>query len=66
MPDFRITIDLKDVGPGDADDIYQNVIDQVAGDLGMDELDEDTVIRLSQKVGDNYFGRDPGDDLLEG
>jgi hypothetical protein len=64
MPDFRITVDLINVGPGDADDIYQNVTNQVLGDLGIEEADDEVVIRLSQKVGDNFFGRDPGDDLI--
>lgn len=65
MPDFRITIDLIDVGPGDADDIFENVCDQVTGDLGIEDLGDMAIARLSQKVGDNYFGRERGDDLIE-
>jgi len=62
MTDFRITIDVKNVGPGDvhglADDIEAQFGDSYDAALG------DFIIRVSQKSGDGYFSRERDDDLL--
>jgi len=60
MPDFRITIDMQDLGAREVDDIASEIEDTIKAELG-----EDVQVRVSQKVGDNYFGREPGDDLIE-
>jgi hypothetical protein len=63
MPDFRITIELKDVGPGDVDDLAREIEDDYGQIYGIN--DGDFVVLITQKVGQNYFGRDPGDDVIQ-
>jgi len=62
MPDFRITIDVKDVGGGDVDMLVQDIERDYGDDFDADK--GDFVVRASQKVGDNYYSRDPGDDVI--
>lgn len=63
MPDFRITIDLRDVGPGDVDDLAEQIADE-HGDT-FDAEQGDFVVRVQQKVGESFYGRDRGDDVIE-
>jgi hypothetical protein len=61
MPDFRVTIDVLNVGPGDVDDLANQIMARYDYDASAGEF----VVRVSQKVGDNFYGRDSGDDVIE-
>jgi len=62
MPDFRITIDVKDVAGGDIDFLAEQIRNEHGDNFDADN--GDFIIRVSQKQGENYFERDPGDDVL--
>lgn len=63
MPDFRITLDVKDVTGGDVDMIVEDLHRDYDDDL--DASAGDFAITVHQKVGDNFFSRSPGDDDIE-
>jgi hypothetical protein len=63
MPDFRITIELVDVSGDQTDELAKEIEDDYGQDFGIN--DGDFIVRISQKVGQNYFGRDPGDDVIQ-
>jgi hypothetical protein len=62
MPNFRITIDVKDVAGGDVDMLAQDILDEHG--MNFDASKGDFTIIVSQKVGDNFYMRDPGDDVI--
>ncbi len=62
MPNFRITIDVKDVAGGDVDMLAQDILDEHGANFDADNGDFTVVV--SQKVGDTFFTRDPGDDVI--
>lgn len=64
MPDFRITIDVKDVAGGDIDALADDISATHGDDF--DAAQGDFTVSVSQKVGSNFFGRDPGDDVIAG
>jgi len=62
MADFRVIIEVKDVAGGDVDIL----VEDIERDFG-EEYDAekgDFKVYAQQKVGENYFSRDPGDDVI--
>lgn len=64
MADFRIIVDVKDVAGGDIDMLAEDIAEDFGGNFDIDS--GGFSVRVQQKVGDNYFSRDPGDDLIPG
>lgn len=64
MPEFRIMIDVKEVGGGDIDQLVERIEDDYGPEF--DAHMGHFMVRAAQKQGDHYFTRDPGDDVLEG
>jgi len=64
MPDFRILIEATDVGPGDIDDLAEDIKQDYGDNFGI--ADGEFKVTVQQKVGDNYFGRERGDDVING
>ena len=63
MPDFRITIDVRDVAGGDIDSLAEEIEREHGDDF--DAAQGDFVVTIAQKSGSSYFTREPGDDVLE-
>ena len=62
MPDFRLTIDVKNVAGGDVDALADDILEAFGEEF--DAAQGDFVIGVTQKHGSGYFARDPGDDDL--
>lgn len=63
MADFRVIIDVKNVSGSDADSLKMN-LEEVYGeafDIGLGDFK----VTVQQKVGENFYGRDEGDDDIE-
>jgi hypothetical protein len=58
MADFKILINVEDIGVGDIDDLTDDINDL------LEPYEKFTMI-VSQKVGTSYFSREIGDDLIE-
>ena len=63
MPDFRITIDVKDVSGGDIDALADSILDDHGVEFEAEQ--GNFTVRVSQKLEDNFYNRDAGDDVLE-
>ena len=60
MANFRIIIDVPDVGGGDIDAIAQD-LEVVISSFVEDEF----TMKVQQVAGDNAFSRAPGDDVIQ-
>jgi hypothetical protein len=62
MADFRIVIDVRDVGGGDIDQLAESIMDEHG--FNFDAAKGDFKITIQQKEGDSYYAREPGDDVI--